>query len=91
MKTFTRYEKEQGELACRNLPDDVQDFINATDPLDIYECLEPDREFVEDTDEYQLVPYENFYYVRGVINADYLSFPEFRDLMTDYAKECKEV
>ena len=90
MKTFTRYEKEHGELACRNLPDDVQDFINTTDPLDIYECFEPCKEFVKDTDEYQLVPYGNYYYIRGVIEADDLSFPELKRTLAEYIKEVAE-
>lgn len=82
MKTFTRYEKEQGELACRNLPEDFQDFINTTDPLTIYECYEPAEDVNGD-----LVPYNNRYYIRGVIEADNLTFTELKNTLADFIKE----
>lgn len=82
MKTFTQYEKEHGELACRKLPDDVQDFINTTDPLTIYECYEP----AEDVDG-DLVPYNDRYYIRGLIEADNLTFTELKNTLSDIIKE----
>jgi len=82
MKTFTRYEKEQGELACRKLPEDVQDFINTTDPLTIYECYEPAEDVNGD-----LVPYNDRYYIRGLIEADNLTFTELKNTLADIIKE----
>ena len=42
MRSFTITEKENGELACRNLSEKAKEVYDGTDPLDVYEYVNSD-------------------------------------------------
>jgi hypothetical protein len=72
-KAFTRTERNNGELACRQLSELASRVYRTTDPLDIIEV-------VDESD-------NKIYFVRGCIEADNLTFDELDKLLTDFGKE----
>ena len=85
MRKFTKIEKINGELACRNLSAKADGVYSTSDPLEVYEVSE--KEYTGD----ECTGYKNTYYVRGIIDADDLSFDELNELFEEFADEVKEV
>lgn len=81
MRKFTKTEKINGEYACRNLSAKADEIYSASDPLDVYEVSE--RLYTGD----EYTGCKNTYFVRGIIDADELTFEELNELFEDFADE----
>lgn len=68
---YTTKEKTNGELTVRNLSKEAQEFYNGTSPLDVYEVMS--------------LAGEKRYNVKGVIDAEWLTFDELDALFCDLA------
>ncbi|MBQ9887266.1 MAG: hypothetical protein IJM37_10495 [Lachnospiraceae bacterium] len=69
---FTPECKAAGELACRSLSSKAYSFYCNTAPLAVYEVG---------------LRWKH-YYIRGVINKDYISFEEMQELFEELADDC---
>lgn len=74
MKKHTVYQKNQGELAVRDLSEKAFKYYSTTDPLDVYEVETPDGE-------------KRYDVVEGQVETLGLTFKELDEMFTDLREQ----